>query len=69
MKKLCLTYIIALGALTACQTGNTVYNRGIGIYPGNPAEDRHVVVPLRMRGILKGMLRGNGWGKEVICKC
>ena len=39
MKKLCLTCIIALGALTACQTGNTVYNRGIGIYPGNPAED------------------------------
>ena len=39
MKKLCLTCIIALGALTACQTGNTVYNRGIGIYPGNPEED------------------------------
>lgn len=39
MKKLCLTCIIALGALSACQTGNTVYNRGIGIYPGNPAED------------------------------
>ena len=39
MKKLCLTCLIALGALTACQTGNTVYNRGIGIYPGNPAED------------------------------
>lgn len=39
MKKLCLTCIIALGAMSACQTGNTVYNRGIGIYPGNPAED------------------------------
>ena len=39
MKKLCLTCIIALGALSACQTGNTVYNRGIGIYPGNPEED------------------------------
>ena len=39
MKKLCLICIIALGALSACQTGNTVYNRGIGIYPGNPAED------------------------------
>ena len=39
MKKICLTCIIALGALAGCQSGTTVYNRGIGIYPGNPAED------------------------------
>lgn len=39
MKKICLTCIIALGTLTGCQTGTTVYNRGIGVYPGNPAED------------------------------
>ena len=39
MKKICSICIIALAALTGCQMNTAVQNRGIGIYPGNPAED------------------------------
>lgn len=39
MKKICSICIIALGTVTGCHTNSTDYNRGIGIYPGNPDED------------------------------